>query len=132
MTSNVATKQIYISDLHFEHRIWLSELKFRKEEINIFEKRLGEIVVRNSDKNMLAKLEQFQNQFIREKEVIDELRHKIKEHENHLAHYAHEHPVAIEHQHFGDHKQLRNEMKSFREIYFVLKEDFFRYLNEWM
>ena len=131
-SANVEAKHVYLKDLHFEHRLWLNQLKFFKEEVGIFEHRLDELVVKNTNKEMLAKLEQFQNQFIREKEVVDELSHKIRAKENELAKFAEEHPIAIDHVHFKDHKGLRDEMKRFNELFAVLKEDFFKYLAIWM
>ena len=132
MTTNIEAKHVYINDLHFEHKLWLNQLKFNKDEIDIFENRLDELVVKNTDKEMLARLEQFQNQFIREKEVIDELAHKIRGKEQELAQFAEANPIAIDHYHFKDHKGLREDMSRFNEIFAVLKEDFFKYLAVWM
>ena len=48
-------KPVYISDLHFEHRLWLSELAFWQDEIGTFKHRLEEVVTRITDKDVLAK-----------------------------------------------------------------------------
>lgn len=64
---------IYNSDMHFEHLNWRRELAFWEDEIKSFKNRLVEIVKRWTDKNVLAQLEHFQNQFIRHGEVIDTL-----------------------------------------------------------
>ena len=47
---------IYLKDLHFEHRLWLNELKFVKDEIDIFTHRLSEVEIKNNGamKNMLT------------------------------------------------------------------------------
>jgi len=37
---------IYISDLHFEHKLWLCELPFYKDELMTYKHRLEEISVR--------------------------------------------------------------------------------------
>ena len=132
MSNNTETKHVYLKDLHFEHKVWLNELKFYKEEVAIFEHRLDELVVRYTKMEVLAKLEQFQNQFIREKEVIDELRHSIKQHENGLAQFAEEHPIAIDHHYFNDHTGLRDEFVRFRELFAELKHEFLKYLAEYM
>ena len=42
----------------------------------------------------MAELEHFQNQYIRQREVIDVLRHDIKQHENFLEKEAKEHPIG--------------------------------------
>lgn len=125
-------EQTYLKDLHFEHRLWLNELKFYKDELEIFEHRLDDIVKRNTSKKALARLEQFQNKFIHQKEVIHDLKHRVKAHEKLLAHYAENHPIAVDHQYFHDHTALREEMQDYRQIFSEMKESFLHYLAEWM
>lgn len=132
---DMAVKQsehVYLKDLHFEHKLWLNELKFFNEELAIFEHRLDELVKRYTDKKVLARLEQFQNKFIHQKEVIHELKHKIKAYEKQLVQFAEDHPIAVDHQSFKDHTSVRDEMQQYREIFRELKENFLRYLAEWM
>lgn len=132
---STATKQhthVRLSDLHFEHTTWLNALAFYKDEIGIFERRLEEIASRNTAAEVMAQLEHFQNQHIREREVIDELRHDIKAHENTLEQEAREHPVAIEHRYFTDHSSLRERMVTFEKLYRELKDEFHRWVAQWM
>ncbi len=123
---------VYLKDLHFENKLWLNELKFYKEEIKIFEKRLSEIVKRNTTQKVMVKVEQFQNKFITHQEVIHDLKHKIKQNEKALSRFAEENPVAIDRHHFTDHTETRDEMNSFREIFNEMKSSFMRHLAEWM
>jgi hypothetical protein len=133
MTTATANRNhIYIGDLHFDHMEWLNSLQFYKEEIGIFERRLEEIVRRNNKHEVMAELEHFQNQFIREREVIDELRHDIKAAENLLEKEAREHPVAIEHRYFTDHTELRDRFQTFEKIYRELKSEFHQWLAKRM
>ncbi|GIV34133.1 MAG: hypothetical protein KatS3mg031_1668 [Chitinophagales bacterium] len=125
-------ESVHLSDLHFEHRLWLNELKFFNDEIKIFEHRLDELVTRTTNKAVLARLEQFQNKFIHQKEVIHELKHKIKAHEKQLAAEAKNNPIAADHRYFHDHAELRSEMQHYRALFADLKESFLRYLAEWM
>lgn len=122
----------HYSDLHFEHKVWLNEMQFYKDEIRTFHSRLEEIVGRYTDKTVLAQLEQFQNRFIREKEVIDELHHDIKQHENYLELEIAKAPVASEHRLFNDHGVLRDKMSSFSKLHMELKQEFFGFLSKWM
>jgi hypothetical protein len=123
---------IYISDLYFENKIWRNELSFFKDEILIFENRLGELIARNSKPDFLTEAESLQNRLIREREVIDTLRHDITVEEDSLARYAQEHPIAIDHVYFDDHSQLRAQMERFRTLYDTLKGDFTRFAAKWM
>lgn len=125
-------KAIYLSDLHFEHRQWTKELQFWQDEIATFQHRLEEVVVRWTDTDVLAQAEQFQNQFIRHREVIDELLHDISTHEQELSTFAEEHVIAIDHQHFGDHTKHRERMDTQRKIYHELKQNFFAFLTRAM
>ena len=125
-------QHIYYTDLHSEHELWAKELAFFEDEVNFFEKRLGEIASKNTDKEMLAELEHYQNSFIRQKEIIDELQHEIVVHEDKLQEFVEDHPVAIDHVHFSDHKEMRDKMMTNRKIYTDLKNDYFRYLSKWM
>ncbi len=135
MTMSTAIAQrthVHLSDLHFEHTTWLNALAFYKDEVGIFERRLGEIATRYTGSDVLARLEHFQNRYIREREVIDELRHDIKAQENGLVKEALDRPVAIEHRLFTDHSDLRDRMITFEKLYRELKEEFHRWVAEWM
>lgn len=127
-----AKKHVYLKDLHFEHRLWLNELNFVKDELGIFSERLSEVEGKNTGADFSAFAESFQNRLIRQKEVTDELRHAIKEHELALANYAEEFPIAIEHVHFDDHKDLRGKMDRFTVLYAEFKTEFMRFIAKWM
>ncbi|MFN8339990.1 MAG: hypothetical protein U0T36_13335 [Saprospiraceae bacterium] len=124
--------KVYLSDLHFEHTQWMSELKFWEDEIKSFSKRLGEVVVRYTSNEIRAKIEHFQNKFILHDEVIDMLKKDVKNHEKAIAHQAEDHPVAIDHVHFNDHTSLRDKMDTQREIYGELKGEYYNFLSKAM
>jgi hypothetical protein len=130
--STTTEKRVHINDLHSDHMIWLNTLAFCKEEIGIFEKRMGEIAQRNTHQEVMAELEHFQNQYIRQREVIDELRHDLKQHENGLANEAKEHPIAIDHRLFHDHTGQRDAMRTFEKLYRELKDEFMAWLAKRM
>ncbi|MCB9194167.1 MAG: hypothetical protein H6597_06505 [Flavobacteriales bacterium] len=102
------------------------------DEIGIFENRLEDIVKRNTHTEVMANVEHFQNQYIRQREVIDELRHDIKQHENILEKESIERPTAIDHRVFEDHTQLRDRMETFERLYHELKDEFQQWLVKWM
>ena len=122
----------YIGDLHFELNLWINELKFYKDEIKIFNSRLEEIVSKNTRDELLRELEHFQNQYIRQNEVIDELRHELKQHENILEKESKEHPIAVEHRYFDDHIELRDQVVQFKKIYSELKSEYMIFLSKWI
>ena len=119
---------ITIPKLHLEYRLWMNELNFCKEEIRIFEKQLEELVNRHTDQVSRAQVEHFQNQFIRQKEVIDELKHKLNISERQLAGFVKElSGMGLESIKMDNHGKLRDEIKTFRAIYQDLTEEFRRF-----
>ena len=132
MSTATAPARAYIGDLHHDQREWLNALTFYKEDITILEHRLEDIVRRNNKPEVMAEVEHFQNQFIREREVIDELRHDIKQEENVLEKEMKDHPVAIEHRYFKDHTELRDRFQTFEKLYRELKHEFQQWLVKWM
>ena len=120
----------YISELHADHKEWISKLSFYKEEIVSFEMRLGEVARANNTKEISAQVEHFQNQFIRQGELIDELKHAIQQHEKVLSEAVETNPVASDHRYVSDHGMLREQVKTFENIYHDLKVEFSHFLSK--
>ncbi len=118
-----------VQSLHFEHKLWDNELKFFTDEIGIFEHRLEEMVKNHEEPEVLARVEQFQNKFIRQKSVLEEMAHDIKIHEQTLSGLLKAGFSTPEHK-VADHTFLRDRMDSFRRLYAELKTDFYRYLAQ--
>lgn len=130
--SATAKPKKHIDELHFEHRLWTNNMKFYKDELNIFENRLEELVSRNTKIEVTAQIEHFQNQFIRQREVAEQLISKCLDHDKFLANQAKSHPIAIDHVLFADHTKLRDEVETFEKIYAELKSEFMTFLAKWM
>jgi len=126
------TQIIFNSDLHFEHNQWRSELAFWEDELKSFENRLEELVVRWTDKDMLAQLEHYQNAFIRQSEVIDILQHDIHVHEANMCALDDKGEDALDRVLVKNHVEFRNRMETQRHIYAELKQEFFRFLSKYM
>ncbi|RYF84709.1 MAG: hypothetical protein EON98_08495 [Chitinophagaceae bacterium] len=122
-----------IPKLHLEYQRWMNELSFYKEEIRIFERHLEGLITKNTDVVVTSQVEHFQNQFIREKEVIDELKHKLHRSEKQLAGFVKEvSGLGLNSIRMDNHPNLREDMKTFRKIYADLKEEFRRFEAVWM
>ena len=127
-----AKKHVYLSDLHFEHGLWLNELAFAKDELTIFMNRLARVMEKNTDNTFEANADSFQNRVTQQNYAVNDLRHAVKAHESELAHYAIAHPIAIDHVHFTDHVDLREKMARFTALYATFKKDFLHFLTQWM
>lgn len=130
--NTIISKTKHIDELHFEHQLWENQIRFYRDELLIYQKRLDEIASKNTAEDVRKKIEHFQNQFILQKEQIDILMHDIKIHENWISKYAKENPFNIEQEHFADHESTRERMTRFVEIYSELKKEFSSFLLEWM
>lgn len=109
--------------LYTEHLNWLKVLAQSKVQLADLESRLSSSIGQLEHTKMLAKVESFQNRFIRQREVVDELRHEIKQHENHL-----ERMDQPSHLLLLTHVGLREEMVRFYDLYLELQRDFDEFL----
>ena len=126
------TQVLYNTDLHFEHVQWNRELLFWEDELKSFNERLEELVARWTDKDLLAQLEHYQNEFILHDRRIDELQEVIEEHEIRMAALSKTEKVVLDRQFVKKHVEFRNRMETQRQIYADLKKEFFRFLSKYM
>lgn len=126
------TQVIYNADLHFEHERWRSELYFWKDEIKSFTRRLEELVQRWTDKEVLAQLEHFQNEFILQEGRINEFLEGIESHEHRLAGQSMAGDNSMDRALVQRHLEFRGEMETQREMFHGLKKEFFKFLTKYM
>ena len=114
-----------IPKLHQEYHTWMSELNFYKEEIKRYERRLEDVINKKQPIEVKANVEQFQNQFICEKEVIDELKHKLNVSEKQLAGFVKElSGLGLDSIKMDNHPKLREDMNVFRNLFNDMKDRF--------
>ncbi len=123
---------IFNSDLHFEHKQWKRELLFWEDELKSLQNRLNELVLRWTDKEVLAQLEQYQNQFMIQKNAIDELEDHIILHETNISEHFKKGEDVLDFQIIKEHTEFRNKMDTQRILYSDLKRNFFRFLSKYM
>jgi hypothetical protein len=119
----------YISEMHNDHKFWHSQLLLAKDQLTSFQNRLEEVNAANTNKEILAQVEHFQNQFIREIEVMDELIHDINSDELRLAENAKANNIAVEHRKTTGDTELYDRMKSFNKIFNDLNSEFILFLS---
>jgi len=126
------TAVIFNSDLYFEHKQWRRELFFWEDELKSFKNRLDEIVKRWTDKNVLAQLEHYQNQFIIQEDVINKFQDDIFLHETNIAAHSKKGERVLNKKLVKKHIEFRNHMDVQRRVYTDLKKEFYRFLSEYM
>lgn len=122
------TKKIY--DLHEEHKTWLNNLSFYKDEIKVMQNRISEIAAKNTGSEVLKQVEHFQNQLIIQKNNIDELNHSIKDHENYLENRVNENPTAVDHRTVNDHPKMRDSYNGFDKVFNDLRKELNTFLSK--
>lgn len=108
---------------HFQEELqsWKRELSSSKEEIKSFEKELAGLASHSHNRDIFPHIEHFQNNFIRQKEVIDELRHDLPDSTRRLE------SIFYSSSNGGDHDvqaELADRMDMFRKLYQELREKF--------
>jgi len=131
--STATQNKIHVSDLHFENETWLSEISFFRQDLKLFESKLPQLLVANAGNDeRIARIEQFQNRFIRQREMLDELYHVVHLNEQQLAEKAKEmNPAEILHKTVADHAELRNKVAGFKKYYNDFKQEFFDFIIHW-
>jgi PHP family Zn ribbon phosphoesterase len=130
---STATQKIHIQDLHLENELWLNEIEFIKIELSLFENKMSYLALANVGNNeRMAKLEQLQNQMIRQKEVTDEIKHTVHSSEQDLANMTKElNSIEITHKTFADHSALRDEVQRYKELYQQFKKNLVDFIIHW-
>jgi hypothetical protein len=111
-----------------EHLTWLKHLDFYKAQLNIMGKELQGFAKESSSKKVAPRVEQFQNQFIRQREVIDILRHNVKQHENEIERMTRFALEYLRDRVTKDHLALRSEYNRFVELFIEMEQDFHDFL----
>ena len=129
-TAQIKTEKIYTQ--HEENIEWSNQLAFYKDETKIMERRLGEIVSKNTSKDILGRAEQFQNRLIINKNTMDILKHKINLSNDAIQANVKKNETAVDHRSINDHSALRDEMKIFEMNFTSLKSELNLFLAKWM
>jgi hypothetical protein len=115
-----------------DHHQWLRSLEFYKEEFKILDERLQEIMQRNNGKETMALAEHFQNQFLIQRNNIDELKHNIHEHENLVAMDVREHAGKMKNTRVLDHDEIKAEFETLEKLIKNLRVEYNLFLSRWM
>ncbi len=121
----------YLSDLEFNLDTWKRELKFHRDEMDSFQEKLEEIAKRKDlTRDAMMKLEQYQNKILRERKVISDLLHKIKEKRLNLKTADLNEP--LDGRLYREQQPLREEMRTYIRLHYDLKEEMMDFFTEWL
>lgn len=120
-----------ITELHSEVTEWISDVKLVRTEIQTFQDELKEIVEKNSHEEVLKGVEHFQNQFIRQLEVSDELLHDLHLVDRQLAEDASsgkDSDKIFDKENTG----VRDRVETNNNMFTELKNEYHLFLEKWM
>lgn len=126
----MSTASIYSQ--HEENTQWVNKLQFYRDELQILNGRLEEITTKNNQPEVLKEVEHFQNQWIIQRNNIDEILHKVNENERALQEEINNNPVAVDHRKMEYHAEEKNLMDGFEKNFNDLRDDFNRFASKWM
>ena len=115
-----------------EHKTWLNSLEFYEKELDILESRLAEVAGKNTDAEARAGVEHFQNQFIVQRNNIDELKHAVNEHAHLAFEDAKHHAGHVETTRIDEHHKIDDQVKTFEKVINDLRHEYNLYLSKWM
>ena len=117
-----------MQDLHAEHLSWKKDLEFYLDDLAVLTHRLEDVVTKNGNGEIMRWVEHYQNQFIRQQEVNDEIRHQINVHEDLLVKKKKKGAEAKSS--VGDHRHMRATMDTYKSMYHDLKTEFMVFLTK--
>jgi hypothetical protein len=120
---------IYNSNMHFEHLQWKEELVFWNDELKFFNDKINELIKHGTNKNVLAKLEYYQNEFILHITIMGIMHKGIEEHENQIATQSKENINEFDRKMMKTHGDFRIKFNRQRKVYSNLKKSFFRFIK---
>ena len=119
-------------NLGSSHQEWLKSLDFYKDEIGFLEKRLTEVTTKNTHLDAKAGAEHFQNQFIIQRNNIDELKHVINGHTHEVFEDVSKHVGRVEEGKMADHEKIGQDVNQLEKVINELRQEFNKYVAKWI
>lgn len=121
----MAEKNLDYVDLHEDHENWITEIHFYRREVKFFRELLGEMAVKETDPEVKAQIEQFQNKFIMHLEKFDECEHVINRLEDDIEDFTELYEEEAPEIKLSDKEGMREKMATFRKLYKEMKDEFY-------
>lgn len=119
-----------IRELHFDHELWLAEMTFWKQEIDILDKYLAAVIVSLSDTDSRGEVDHYQNQFFIQRNFINSLKNDVKAQEKLISQL--ENDISnrlLQKKKADDEYEIRDKMLTNEKLYNELKMSFKKWLS---
>jgi hypothetical protein len=110
----------------------MRSLLFYKEEINVLQQRLNEVAGKYTNFEARQGIEHFQNQFVLQKNNIDELKHKVNLFYEKLSKDTHLHSGRINDVRIEEQNVLQEEFLILEKVIKELRLEFNAFLRKWI
>lgn len=122
-----------ISAMSDEHTGWLSALEFYKGELSFIKNRLTEIAGKNTDKEVGAQVEHFENQVKVQTQNVDHLRHDIVENlAKAVAQLKESNAGYIDTELVKEHTRQKERFFTEERVVNEFRQEFNRFATQWM
>jgi len=119
-----------IRELHFDHELWLAEMAFWKQEIDILDKYLAAVISSLANTDARGEVEHFQNQFIIQRSFINSLKNDVKAQEKLISELEKDiNNRALQQKKADDEYEIRDKMLTNEKLYNELKISFKKWLS---
>lgn len=119
-----------IRELHFDHELWLAEMAFWRQEIDILDKYLAAVISSLSDSDSRGEVEHFQNQFIIQRSFINSLKNDVKAQEKLISELEKDiNSRVLQQKKADDEYEIRDKMLTNEKLYNELKISFKKWLS---
>ncbi len=119
-----------IRELHFDHELWLAEMTFWKQEIDILDKYLAAVIVSLSDTDSRGEVDHFQNQFFIQRNFINSLKNDVKAQEKLISQLELDiNNRMLQQKKADDEYEIRDKMLTNEKLYNELKLSFKKWLS---
>ncbi|ASU34767.1 hypothetical protein [Mucilaginibacter xinganensis] len=125
-------KSINVKQITNLHNDALRGLDFYAQELTILQERLEEIAADNTGKEVLEKVEHFQNQFIIHRQQIDDLRHYLHANLKTIEVQITENTGFVTESSLDKNKNLYEQYVTEENIFNEMHHEFNRFAAEWM
>jgi hypothetical protein len=124
-------QQNTFTQAHVDNQLWLNELRFYRDENEIFQKHLDGLILRNTSLQESDEAMFFQNQFARFGDLITNMENELLSAGAKMSMYAKsERSADLDKVIVADHYQFRDTITGFKNAYEALKIKFKKFETE--
>lgn len=118
------SKVYNINELHFEHRLWKSEMKIILGELNIYQEWLSCISQKSHEIEFQKMINHFQNKFDIQKKYFDEFNDRINAQDTFIESLEKGNKQDLSDSSIADHTNLRADINVALKIYKEFKSEY--------